>query len=71
MSAYVSYPMRGQALKLELPPGVELVAGKEMQPVPQASEGPPLGLVVAPYATALALAVRPHAALDNLAVLRA
>jgi cyclic beta-1,2-glucan synthetase len=30
-----------------------------------------LGLVIAPYATALALAVRPHAALDNLAALRA
>jgi cyclophilin family peptidyl-prolyl cis-trans isomerase len=39
ITAYVDYPGRGEALTLELPPGVELVEGKDIQPVP----APPAG----------------------------
>jgi cyclophilin family peptidyl-prolyl cis-trans isomerase len=34
ITAYVDFPGRGQALTLELPPGVERVEGKDIQPVP-------------------------------------
>jgi hypothetical protein len=37
VTAYVEDPVESQALTLELPPGMELVRGKEMQPVPAAN----------------------------------
>jgi hypothetical protein len=33
ISAHVEHPLRGQALTLELPDGLERVDGKEIQPV--------------------------------------
>ena len=38
VAAYVDEPVEGQSLALELPPGTELLEGKELQPVP-----PPVG----------------------------
>jgi cyclophilin family peptidyl-prolyl cis-trans isomerase len=37
ITAQVDFPCRGQALTLELPPGLSLVEGKEIQPVPISS----------------------------------
>jgi hypothetical protein len=34
VAAYVDDPVEGQSLTLELPPGVELLEGKQVQPVP-------------------------------------
>src|SRR6266545_2310268 len=34
ITAYVDDPVEGQSLKLELPPGIELIEGREVQPVP-------------------------------------
>lgn len=39
VSGYVAEPVEGQALTLELPPGMELVEGKAVQPVPPPAEG--------------------------------
>ncbi|GEM_PF-945808 len=38
ITAHVEHPVRGQALTLELPPGLERVEGKEIQPVAAFSE---------------------------------
>jgi hypothetical protein len=37
-TAYVHDPVEGQSLALEVPPGMELVRGKEIQPVPAPNE---------------------------------
>jgi hypothetical protein len=39
LSAYVDDPVESQSLALELPPGMELLQGRQVQPVPPASEG--------------------------------
>jgi hypothetical protein len=39
ITTYADWPGRGQALTLVLPPGVERVEGKEIQPVPAADSG--------------------------------
>jgi peptidyl-prolyl cis-trans isomerase B (cyclophilin B) len=44
IAAYVDFPTRGQALTLELPPGVVRVEGKEIQPVPLSAAGKSLVL---------------------------
>src|SRR5262249_44353065 len=38
ISGHVDEPVEGQALTLELPPGMELVEGKAIQPVPAPTE---------------------------------
>ena len=43
VTAQVDFPYKGQALTLVLPPGLECVEGKEIQPVP-VSSGPTLVL---------------------------
>lgn len=46
VTAYVSDPAPGQSLTLELPSGMERIEGKEIQPVPEASDERPQSLVL-------------------------
>jgi cyclophilin family peptidyl-prolyl cis-trans isomerase len=39
IAAYVEFPARGQALTLDLPPGVERVEGRAVEPVPASASG--------------------------------
>jgi hypothetical protein len=46
IAAYVQDPATGQSLTLELPPGMERMEGKEIQPVAPASEDRPESMVL-------------------------
>jgi hypothetical protein len=46
VTAFVHDPVPGQHLKLDLPAGMELVEGKESQPVPEARDGEPGSVVL-------------------------
>jgi hypothetical protein len=46
ISAYVQDPAAGQSLTLDLPPGMERLEGKEIQPVAQGSEDHPESMIL-------------------------